>query len=63
VRVLLFLQALVGSERRADSERGAAVVEYALLVALIALVVIGAITLFGQALADFFTSLIDRLPG
>jgi Flp pilus assembly pilin Flp len=51
------------AERRAERGRGAAVVEYALLVALISLVVIGAITLFGQALADFFTSLIDKLPG
>ena len=45
-----------------DGERCATVVEYALLVALIALVVIGAITLFGQSLADFFTGLGDNLP-
>lgn len=45
-----------------DSDRGATVVEYALLVALIALVVIGAITVFGQQLAAFFTNLGNRLP-
>jgi pilus assembly protein Flp/PilA len=45
-----------------DGDRGATVVEYALLVALIALVVIGAITLFGEALSDFFTGLGDQLP-
>lgn len=45
-----------------DGDRGATVVEYALLVALIALVVIGAITLFGQQLSDFFGGLGDQLP-
>ena len=45
-----------------DSDRGATVVEYALLVALIALVVIGAITLFGTQLSDFFSGLGDNLP-
>lgn len=45
-----------------DGDRGATVVEYALLVALIALVVIGAITLFGQQLSDFFTGLGNQLP-
>ncbi|MEO8163480.1 MAG: Flp family type IVb pilin [Ilumatobacteraceae bacterium] len=45
-----------------ESDRGATVVEYALLVALIALVVIGAITIFGQQLSDFFSGLGDNLP-
>lgn len=45
-----------------DDDRGATVVEYGLLVALIALVVIGAITLFGQQLSDFFGGLGDNLP-
>lgn len=45
-----------------DGDRGATVVEYALLVALIALVVIGSITLFGQQLSDFFGGLGDNLP-
>lgn len=45
-----------------DGDRGATVVEYALLVALIALVVIGAITIFGEQLADFFGGLGDNLP-
>lgn len=45
-----------------DGDRGATVVEYALLVALIALVVIGAITIFGQQLSDFFGGLGDQLP-
>ena len=45
-----------------DRDRGATVVEYALLVALIALVVIGAITLFGQQLSTFFGGLGRQLP-
>ena len=44
------------------NDEGATVVEYALLVALIALVVIGAITIFGQQLSDFFGGLGNNLP-
>ncbi len=47
---------------RPDTDRGATVVEYALLVALIALVVIGSITLFGEQLAAFFGGLGSNLP-
>jgi pilus assembly protein Flp/PilA len=45
-----------------DGDRGATVVEYALLIALIALVVIGAITAFGSQLSDLFSGLGDQLP-
>lgn len=45
-----------------QDDRGATVVEYALLVALIALVVIGSITIFGEQLADFFGGLGNNLP-
>ena len=37
------------------SERGASLVEYALLVALIAVVVIGAVTLLGTTASDTFS--------
>jgi len=40
---------------RVSSERGASLVEYALLVALIAVVCIGAITFLGNAAADNFS--------
>lgn len=50
------------TSQKQDRDRGATVVEYGLLVALIALVVIGAITLFGQQLSDFFGGLGDNLP-
>ncbi len=38
-------------------EEGAAMVEYALLIALIAIVAVAAVTLFGQALTDEFDSI------
>jgi pilus assembly protein Flp/PilA len=41
--------------RFGDSERGAALVEYALLVALIALVSIGAVTLLGNSARNKFS--------
>jgi pilus assembly protein Flp/PilA len=44
-----------------DRDRGATVAEYALLISLIAVIVIGGVTLFGTALRDFFTSLPGRL--
>lgn len=55
--ILNFLSAL-----GQDDERGATVVEYALLVALIAIVVIGGITAFGGSLTGFFGDLGDQLP-
>lgn len=42
--------------RFADDERGASLVEYALLVALIAIVVIGAITFIGESADTQFSS-------
>jgi pilus assembly protein Flp/PilA len=42
--------------RFADSERGASLVEYALLVALIAVVCIVAITILGQGASTSFSS-------
>jgi Flp pilus assembly pilin Flp len=38
-------------------EKGAAMVEYALLIALIAVVAVAAVVLFGNALADEFDSI------
>ena len=42
--------------RFADSERGASLVEYALLVALIAVVCIAAVTVLGKNASNKFTS-------
>jgi pilus assembly protein Flp/PilA len=43
------------------TERGASLVEYALLVALIAVVVIGAVTLLGDTAEDTFSGVSDSL--
>ena len=45
------------------TERGASLVEYALLVALIAVVVIGAVTLLGTTASDTFSDVSDSLAG
>jgi len=45
------------------TERGASLVEYALLVALIAVVVIGAITLLGRSASNTFSGVSSDLDG
>lgn len=45
------------------TERGASLVEYALLVALIAVVVIGAVTLLGSTTEDTFSGVASDLGG
>lgn len=45
------------------TERGAALVEYALLVALIAVVCIGAIVVIGDRANNTFSSVGSKLPG
>jgi pilus assembly protein Flp/PilA len=42
--------------------RGAAFTEYAVLLALIAVVVIAAVTAFGDRLATMFTNVTNQLP-
>jgi pilus assembly protein Flp/PilA len=49
--------------RFADSDRGASLVEYALLVALIAVVCIAAITLLGQRASENFQDVADSIEG
>ena len=45
------------------NETGASAVEYVLLVALIAVVIIAAVTLLGGNLADIFQSVADAITG
>ena len=54
-----FLKAWI--QTHAKTERGASLVEYALLVALIAVVVIGAITMLGDSAANTFSDVGDEL--
>lgn len=50
---------------RCGSERGATAIEYAFMVALIAMVVIAAVMLLGETLADAFDCVVSSLsnPG
>ncbi len=56
-----FLSAWLQS--KTDSERGASLVEYALLVALIAVVCIAAITLLGREAATNFSEVASSIKG
>ena len=47
--------------RYTGEDRGASLVEYALLVALIAVVCIGAITILGQGASDNFDEITDEI--
>lgn len=46
---------------RRDQEKGATAVEYGLMVALIAIVIIGAVTLLGGNLKTLFSSIANAL--
>jgi len=48
---------------RATDESGATAVEYALMVALIAVVIIGAVTILGNNASDKFTTVGDAVAG
>ncbi|MGH9083860.1 MAG: Flp family type IVb pilin [Acidimicrobiales bacterium] len=47
--------------RFGESERGASLVEYALLVALIAIICVGAVTILGQNTSTSFSSTAEGL--
>ncbi len=55
-KLFITLQILRGDfAARLDNEEGATAVEYGLMVSLIAVVIIGAVTLLGTNLRDIFT--------
>jgi pilus assembly protein Flp/PilA len=58
VSVLAFVS---GVKDRLTSEKGATATEYSLLVAFIALLIIAGVTLFGNALNDWFSTLASRV--
>lgn len=58
VSVLAFVS---GFKDRLTSEKGATATEYSLLVAFIALLIIAGVTLFGNALNDWFSNLASRV--
>jgi pilus assembly protein Flp/PilA len=57
------LQARVAALLNGRNDRGATAVEYGLMVALIAVVIIAAVTLLGEQLSDLFTGVTSQLPG
>jgi pilus assembly protein Flp/PilA len=59
--VQLQLFAIWARARFGDNERGASLVEYALLVALIAVVCIGAVTLLGNNAKGKFSSVANSI--
>ncbi|RNL48887.1 Flp family type IVb pilin [Arthrobacter oryzae] len=48
--------------RLTDEEKGATAVEYGIMVALIAVVIIGAVTTFGGNLSSMFTNVAGKIP-
>jgi Flp pilus assembly pilin Flp len=44
-------------------ESGQGLLEYALIISLVAIVVIIAVTVFGESLLEFYEQLIDAWPG
>ncbi|UFN45609.1 Flp family type IVb pilin [Nocardioides okcheonensis] len=49
------LTAALTPAERSDDERGATAVEYGLMVALIAVVIVGAVSLFGRSASSLFS--------
>ena len=47
--------------RFANDESGATAIEYGLIAALVAVAIIGALSVLGEGLTDTFTSVSDRL--
>lgn len=54
---------IAGIKERLTSEKGATAVEYGLMVALIAVFIIGAVALVGTSLDAIFTDVSDSLGG
>lgn len=64
-KLMAFLVAfqLKAADLAEKKDRGATATEYALLVALIALVIVAAVTFFGNALSDFFNGIGNTVSG
>jgi pilus assembly protein Flp/PilA len=65
-RILVMVQIAVGDladrVREMGRDRGATAVEYGLMVALIAAVIVTAVTLLGAKMNTIFTSVKDAMP-
>lgn len=63
VRLMVTLESAFENARRRRDETGAAAVEYGLLVALIAAVIVTTVALLGPKIKDAFTAIVDALTG
>jgi pilus assembly protein Flp/PilA len=62
-KMFITLQILRGSlAERLDREEGATAVEYGLLVALIAAIIVGIVATLGTQIAAAFQTVVDALP-
>jgi pilus assembly protein Flp/PilA len=59
--MLEFLKIIIAGKRAEADERGATAVEYGLMVALIAVVIIAAVTLLGGNLRDLFNDIAAKI--
>lgn len=57
-----FIAMVAGVKDRLSSEKGATAVEYGLLVALIAAVIIGVVATLGTQIQVAFQTIVDELP-
>lgn len=61
VSMLTFVSGI--KNRLTDEEKGATAVEYGIMVALIAVVIIGAVAAFGNGLVDVFNGVTTKIGG
>ena len=61
IRLYTKVQSQIASRKAEVQDEGATMVEYGLIVAVIALVVVGGATIFGTTLSTFFENLGDNL--
>ena len=63
LRLMITLETAIDKARERRDETGAAAVEYGLLVALIAAVIVTTVALLGPKIKDAFTAIVDALTG
>lgn len=63
--MVTYLMSMLGiaQARYGNKDKGAAAVEYGLLVGLIAVAVIGALVILGPQISQMFTNVSEQLPG
>ena len=63
VRLMVTVETALENARERRDETGAAAVEYGLLVALIAAVIVTTVALLGPKIKDAFTAIVNALTG